>query len=36
VRLGAEERGVEGDRRLEVVDVEGELQAGHGGSFRRY
>jgi hypothetical protein len=29
-RLGGEQRGVEGDRRVEVVDVEGELEPGHG------
>ena len=28
-RLGTEQRGVEGDRRVEVIDVEGELEAGH-------
>ena len=29
-RLRAEQAAVEVDRRLEVVDVEGELDAGHG------
>ena len=28
-RPGAEQMGVEGDRLLEVVDVEGELYSGH-------
>ncbi|MET4078650.1 hypothetical protein ABIB53_001832, partial [Janibacter sp. UYMM211] len=30
--LDAEEGGVEGDGRLEVDDVEGELHTAHGGS----
>ena len=29
-RPGAEQAGVERDRLLEVVDVEGELETGHG------
>ena len=33
-RFGAEQLGVELDRGVEVADVEGELDTGHGGNLR--